>query len=163
MFWTDRECAIYFDSCNENLTRTCRRTGCPLCSIPATNVGVKFDRSMKNIAVAILVVGALLATKSFLDNIATSREYAKDGVKRVHKSCVENSDCIDVRTKCACSCGGAINHKFAQEHERLRAEACNNYSGPICDMNCYPNEVMCVEGSCQKLAQENPTSLGRGQ
>lgn len=106
---------------------------------------------MKNIAIAGIIFLAMIATYIYLEGVGTRYEYAEDGVQFVHKECETDSQCVWVRSKCACSCGGAINQQFAEIHESIRKDECEFYEGPHCKMECMETKAMCVNGYCENV------------
>ena len=67
------------------------------------------------------------------------------------KKCTQDVDCIKIMTACSCSCGSAINNKFAEYFEQKLKAFCEKHPPEKqCKMVCS-GRVQCFKGSCEYL------------
>ncbi len=65
------------------------------------------------------------------------------------RNCISDDDCALVITRCDyCMCGTPVNEKYAGKYARLLQEKCIDYNGELCDIECRPYKLLCLEESC---------------
>lgn len=68
-------------------------------------------------------------------------------IEMIDRSCVSDSDCTTVSTKCSCSCGEGVSKNKLQKYLNLVETSCQNYQGPYCKVLCN-GQVKCLEKVC---------------
>lgn len=89
------------------------------------------------IATAILVLGATLVT-----------------VKAEHRVCASDADCTHVVTHCGgCqSCGEPVRLMYRKEYLEQVTAACEDDTGPVCDVGPCEKKMRCVAKQCAWVA-----------
>ena len=101
------------------------------------------------------VVGAGII---FANSCAVPGDVDEIEIDPAHQVCASDEDCALVITHCStCDCGTAINGSYEELYNDLLFQACRNYSGGVCEMDCPPSELACISGTCSILIGATPS------
>ena len=68
-----------------------------------------------------------------------------------HQTCTLDTDCGLVYVDCStCDCGVPIHMMYIEHYTDRYHELCLNYVGPVCEIECPPETLICLSGQCAR-------------